>query len=586
MSGYIVDAILGYRSARRLIAALSLAALLVAWLGVTIWLRRDYLDTRLDRLDSLSRVSQLTAEHLRRLLSVADLELDSLEPALAAGQPATAATAAVARFVGLVGESDCLSLLAAIDHQGRMVRLSGDQTSLAFPPEMLAAASTNRLLVGAPVQIGEGGRWLIPLVRRISDPTHPYVLLLAGIDVTALERMYGSIRRHQGGAITLINLDGTVLVRSPPLPGTLGRNLQDHPLFRRFAGRASQGRFIAVSPLDGTARANAFTLAEPYRIGAVVSMSDAEVLAPWWERVRLALAILGGATVAVLGGMVLILRLLRRLEREAHSLERRVEERTGDLRRMIDRRRVFLASLSHELRSPLNVILGFSEALLGGLHGGLTPGQRGYLLDIHRSGQLLLELVNDLLDGAAIEAGSLRLEVGVVDLAELIAEARMMIGQQAAALDITIASRIDPTGLRLWADRRRLLQVLLNLGTNAVKYGGRGCHVEISARLTADDACRIEVSDTGPGMSGEEITMALTPFGRADGSRGIEGTGLGLPLAAGLCALHDGTLSLHSHPGEGTRVEILLPPSRVMPPPERTPGRARPAHEPAALANG
>lgn len=573
---------MGYRSARRLIAALSLAVVVAAWLAAGLWLRRDFQETRQDGLDTLVRTSQLTAEHLRRLLSVADLALDNLEPALAAGQPPGAAWEVALRFVGVVGDADCLSLAAAIDHQGHTIRLSGtnEGEALPLPAALTAHASGNRISVGAPIRTPGDGRWMIPLVRRVNTPNHPIALLVAAIDVAALERMYDGFRRHQGGAIGLINLDGALLVRSPPWPGTLGLSLRDHPLFQRHAGHTKQLSVTTVSPVDGAARAVVFTMAEPYPVAAVVSMTDEELLAPWWGRVRLVLAFLGGATLVVLGGAALILGLLRRLAGEAQGLERRVETRTAELRRMIDRRRVFLASLSHELRSPLNVILGFSEALLTGLHGPLGAGARGYLSDIHRSGKLMLALVNDLLDGAAMEAGGLRLDFAPVDLADLVGEATTMIGQQAAAHGSTVSSRIEPAGLRLSADRRRLLQVLLNLGTNAVKYGGRDCRIEISARLTPDQGCRIEVTDSGPGMSEDEMAMALTPFGRADGSRGIEGTGLGLPLAAGLCALHDGRLTLHSRPGAGTRVEILLPPARVLPPSERT-GRTPTGTSPA-----
>jgi len=582
-----VDAILGYRSARRLIVALSFAVILTSWLAVGLWLWRDCRDTRRDQLDGLARTSQLTAEHLRRLLSAADLGLGTLEQALDRRQPAEAAKEVVSRFTYVVGEEDCLSVIAAVDRQGRVIPLSSDTHDLfPIPPEWQSLTGTDRLMVAAPVRHGANGHWVIPLLRRIADPAHPVALLVAGLDVSALEQMYDTFRRHQSGSIALINLDGTLLVRSPPWPGALGLSLHDHPLFQRYyAGHSRQGQMLAVSPVDGISRAITFTLADPYPVATLVSMTDAEILAPWWQRVQLALAFGGLGLLVVLGGMALILYLLRRLEGEAQDLERRVEERTGELQRMVDRRRVFLASLSHELRSPLNVILGFSEALIGGLHGALTLGQRDYLTDIYRSGTLMLGLVNDLLDGAAIEAGSLRLEMGAVDLASLISEATAMIRHQAEANGASVVTRIDPPSLRLWADRRRLLQILLNLGTNAVKYAGPGSRIEMTAQLTPNQSCRIEVSDNGPGMSPEEIALALTPFGRGNDSRGIEGTGLGLPLAAGLCALHDGTLTLHSRPGQGTRVEILLPPTRVMPFLDRM-ARPLPTCDPPVLANG
>lgn len=556
-----MDAIIGHRPARRVVVAVAGLSILIAWVSAALWLAEDYRNTLRDKLDGLDRMSQVAAEHVRRLVSLTDLFLGTLEQSVL--RPTGTDPVAAARFMALLGDDDCIVPFGVIGHDGILRMLTDAQEYPVADRAYLKDAQPGRIVVSSPIESRLNGKMVIPLVRGVADPASPAATVLTAIDVAALERMYNSFRVKDGGAITLLRADGKVLARSPHLPGAVGQVLDTDPTFLRFAGKADRGSFSEVSPLDGQSRLAAFSVVKPYGLAVVVSMSREEILAPWLGRVEICILILLAVSGMILGGAVLVLRLLSQLEREAQSLECRVEERTRDLRRMMERRRVFLASLSHELRSPLNVILGFSDALMAGLHGSLSPGQRGYLSDIHRSGGLLLDLVNDLLDSAAIEAGSLRLEPSTLDLVDLLHEVEAMLSQQARSAGITLDVRVNPPGLKLWADRRRLLQVLLNLGTNAVKYGGHGCRIVIAATLSADGGCRIVVTDNGRGMSQEEVALALTPFGRSSQVASIEGTGLGLPLSAGICALHDGRLTVSSRVGVGTRVKIALPASRV-----------------------
>jgi len=562
-----VDTGIGHRPARTIVIALAVLTAAIAWGSSALWLADDYHNTRRERLDGLDRMSQLAAEHARRLVSLTDLFLETVDSAGSGGSPAS--TRAAARFMSILGDDDCIVPVGLIGHDNVLHSLSDQQDIAVGDRSYLKEAQPGRIVVSAPLQSRIGGKWLIPLVRQVADPVSPVAMILTAIDIDALERLYDGFRHQNGGAITLMRADGLVLARSPHLPDAVGRVLNNDPAYQQFFGKVERGSFTERSPLDGQTRTVAFSTVKPYELTVLVSMTNDEILLPWWQRLRFGVIVLLAVSGVIAGGTVLVLRLLGRLEREAQSLECRVEERTHELRRMMDRRRVFLASLSHELRSPLNVILGFSEALMGGLHGSLTAGQRNYLGDIHRSGGLLHDLVNDLLDSAAIEAGSLRLDVSTVDLVSLIHEVEGMISQQARLAGITLTIRVDPPELRLWADRRRLLQVLLNLGTNAVKYGGHGCRVDFVASVTADGGCRITVTDNGRGMSEEETVQALTPFGRASNVASIEGTGLGLPLSAGICALHDGRLVISSRVGEGTQVEITLPAARVILPEER-----------------
>ncbi|SEH62767.1 sensor histidine kinase [Magnetospirillum fulvum] len=556
-----MDAIIGHRPARMVVIAVAVLSILVAWVSAVLWLAEDYRNTERERLDGLDRMSQIAAEHVRRLVSLTDLFLGTLEQSVL--RPTGPDPVAAARFMAIMGDDDCIIPVAVIGHDGVLRTLSDMQAFSVADRPYLKDVQPGRIVVSAPIESRLNGKTVIPLVRGVADPTSPIATMLTAIDIEALERLYNGFRVTNGGAITLLRSDGLVLARAPHVPGAVGRVLDADPTFLRFAGKAERGTFTETSPLDGLTRTAAFSVVKPYGLAVVVSMSRQEILAPWWRRVEVGIVTLLAVSGVIWGGTLLVLRLLSQLEREAQSLECRVEERTRDLRRMMERRRVFLASLSHELRSPLNVILGFSDALMAGLHGSLTLGQRGYLTDIHRSGGLLLDLVNDLLDSAAIEAGSLRLEPSTLDLVDLLHEVEAMLSHQARSAGITVNVRVDPPGLKLWADRRRLLQVLLNLGTNAVKYGGHGCRIDIVAAAAANQDCKIIVSDNGRGMSEEEVALALTPFGRSNSVAAIEGTGLGLPLSAGICALHDGRLTVTSRVGLGTRIEITLPQSRV-----------------------
>ena len=153
-----------------------------------------------------------------------------------------------------------------------------------------------------------------------------------------------------------------------------------------------------------------------------------------------------------------------------------------------------------------------------------------------------------------------------------------MVREHAAASGVGLDATVTP-GLTLYGDRRRLLQALLNVVANAVKYNRPGGSVRVSGRVDEAGQAVIAVADSGIGMSAEETRLALIPFERAHAAaRAVEGTGLGLPLAAGLIASHGGTLTIDSVPGKGTTVVLRLPPARV-----RRGGTAAPARS-AALA--
>jgi signal transduction histidine kinase len=225
----------------------------------------------------------------------------------------------------------------------------------------------------------------------------------------------------------------------------------------------------------------------------------------------------------------------------------------------------FLANMSHELRTPLNAIIGFTDMIRQRVLGPLSPAKYGeYIDDVHRSGRHLLDLINDILDLAKIEAGRLELEDVDIDLAALTAQATEFVRPQAEAAMVTIQASVAPLDW-LIADKRSLLQILTNLLSNSVKFSRPGGVVRVFTASLPDGGLAIGVEDDGIGMTEEGVRKALEPFGQAQANITVEGrgTGLGLPIVKALIEAHGATFQLESSIGKGTRIWGEFPPRRV-----------------------
>lgn len=209
---------------------------------------------------------------------------------------------------------------------------------------------------------------------------------------------------------------------------------------------------------------------------------------------------------------------------------------------------VFLSRMSHELRTPLNAVLGFAQLLeLDG--GGRDAGGREAVRHILRGGRHLLSLIDEVLDIARIEAGGLALFLEPVPLRALVEEAVALTAPQAAAHGVAVEVRID-AGLAVAADRRRALQVLLNLSSNGIKYNVPGGRVRVAAEAIGSEV-EVSVSDTGVGVESEGEARLFQPFQRRGAAaRASEGTGLGLALSRGLVDAMGGVIS-HLRPADG-----------------------------------
>lgn len=245
---------------------------------------------------------------------------------------------------------------------------------------------------------------------------------------------------------------------------------------------------------------------------------------------------------------------------------RQIVRAQHDLRVANTAKSQFLANMSHEFRTPLWAIIGFSSSMKNGLFGPIENEKyQDYVNDIQQSGQHLLDLINDILDVSAIEAGTLKLREEPLDMAEVVEATVRLVRPNADEKRLTIETEIAAGFPTVYADKRRAKQAVLNLLSNAVKFSLEGGTITVSAALNRNGQPCITVSDVGIGMSEDEIQTSLKPFGQVDGGfdRKSDGTGLGLPLTLGLMERHGGTLNIESAPGRGAQVTLVFPKERV-----------------------
>ncbi len=231
----------------------------------------------------------------------------------------------------------------------------------------------------------------------------------------------------------------------------------------------------------------------------------------------------------------------------------------------------FLANMSHELRTPLNAILGFSEMMRSEMLGPIgSDTYKSYSEDIHGSGEHLLNLINQILDLSRIEAGRYELHEEPVDLSEMMEDCQRLLNLRANAKTLQIIDDLSEDMPRLWAEKRAVRQICLNLISNAIKFTPERGVITLQTGVTRHGEQYLSVKDSGPGIPQKEIPRVMSPFGQgslaAESTEG--GSGLGLPIVKGLTSLHGGKMELRSKPRQGTEVRVTFPRKRIMQPAE------------------
>jgi signal transduction histidine kinase len=222
----------------------------------------------------------------------------------------------------------------------------------------------------------------------------------------------------------------------------------------------------------------------------------------------------------------------------------------------------FIAKMGHELRSPLNSILGFSQLLEMNMDNNLTEQQKGNIDTILNSGWHLLELINEIMDLSKIEAGKVPIVITDTEVRDVVREAISLTEQIAKEKEITINNDVDSSEVTVLVDAVRLRQVIANILTNAVKYNHDNGRIDISIRQDQDDTVELSICDSGIGIPEHAMQELFTPFKRLGAEKSdVEGNGLGLAICQQLIKLMGGDIGAYNNPDTGCTFWLKLPPA-------------------------
>jgi len=348
----------------------------------------------------------------------------------------------------------------------------------------------------------------------------------------------------------------------------LYRPIREDPVFRTLVvGQATD----APDPLGHGRRllASALVRDTSWQVVAVrdPSLVERETDAALLQLTAFRVALVG----LVLIGTYLLARVTRRVAAQRKALtesNERIAKANSQLAAATEAKSRFLASMSHELRTPLNAIIGFADVLNQRMFGELNAKQSDYVADIGTSGRHLLDLVNQILDLAKIEAGRMELEPSTFAPAETIRASLAFIRERAATHRIELAMQVPADLPVVRADERKIRQVLLNLLSNAVKFTPDGGSIGVTGHAINGEL-EISVKDTGIGIRPEDQPKVFDEFqqvGRPS-DRSREGTGLGLTLAKRFIELHGGRIWIESEVGKGTTFTFAIPVGTAVPAP-------------------
>jgi signal transduction histidine kinase len=542
--------------------------------GAIFWLHQQALR------DAESRLAQLNlvlTEQVERSLQSVDTVLQTLAAVAARGDLFDPSVSSRMRtyLANQAEASPHVRAFLVMNGNGDLVIDSSNPTPRSYNGadrdnfRFLKSAETHDVHIAAPLLGRLSGEWLFTVSRRLEDGNGAFAGIISSVvDVRYFAEFFESVKLGDDSRITLWRDDGTFLVGTPFVERRLGKKHDEMTAWIAGLGGKTAGVLRQNGLVSGEERMTSFNRMKTYPTLVQVSRTIDGILSPWRGEAY-ALAIFALIATLILCGIGWVLLrmakaqenlLLSAYEARAHA------EYASKLAERANRQKTkFFSAVSHDLRTPLCTISGFSDLMLAGHAGPLTEKAHDYVENIQNSGKYLLELLNDLLDMGKLEAGRLTLSDDEFALRSVVMECLRQSAALSTAARVALAPYAENAfGLR--ADPLRMRQILFNLLSNAIKFTPAGGRVEIATTRASDGSLRIAVSDSGIGMSHDEINTALEPYGqvRNDFTRTREGTGLGLPLVKALVDMHGGRLEIESEAGKGTTVTVVLPSNRVL----------------------
>ncbi|WP_439385413.1 ATP-binding protein [Ideonella sp. YS5] len=470
---------------------------------------------------------------------------------------------------------DAIDAVSVFDRHGRLL-----SSSRAYPPPEINVADTEAFAlargqtwpgphIAGPIRSRITGEWTFYMVRRLTDDAGGFEgMVTVGLSPRYFSRFYAALRldraqpREDITSMTLLRGDGTVLARAPLDEDSLGQRVSRRGAYGQPAlqPEAAPGVF---EPWDASPEMLDHLMlvarqVDGFPLVVTVAARDELYLADWQRQARGVAWFAGAATLFLVGTFSTLVQVLRRRERHLQDVERLRAAAEQASRAKSN----FLATVSHEVRTPLNGILGTAELLV---QAPLGPREQQWARTLLASGRNLLSIINDILDLTKIEADEIEIDVAPFDPRAMLRDVLSLFAPYAAGKGLALTLHVDddvPPAVA--GDAKRVKQVLGNLVGNAIKFSDRGeVHVELRAMPDGGRAglLRFEVHDHGVGIPPEARDRIFQPFMQADStiSRRFGGTGLGLAISRRLVMLMGGSIDFDSEPDRGTRFRVDLP---------------------------